>query len=214
MTLQTNRYQGISLILNLETFRLNGCEGLPPADMVLKTLMEKYDVDSLKVFRFSKRAMVSLHAIHRMLENHDIDENRLHWLVSDVIREMYLAEETGLTNEKLPSQTLPEDKLYDVMMSESAGSRTIEDICEELNIDKYDVSRRFSRIYGSTPYAILKRRRMLESACSLLLGESDMKTVAEYAGYMSESKFAKAFKQEFGCRPKHFRTEFLNGLRF
>ncbi len=184
-------------------------DGVPQTKKVLDKLSSKYKADERVSFVFTPRAMVALHAINSILEDGAIDENLLHRLVSEVLKEMYLAEKVEFRTRILSSETTPEDRIYDRLVSESGRLESVKDVCDDVGMNKCTVCDRFSRIYGCTPYALQKRDRMLRAASSILLGASNMGAVAESVGYSSESKFAKAFKEEFGCRPKHFRSEFL-----
>ncbi len=185
-------------------------DGIPPTKKVLDGLSSRYRADERKSFVFTPRAIVALHAINCILEEGAKNENMLHRLVSEVLKEMYLAEEVEFRTKVLPSETTPEDRIYDRLVSESGRLESVKDICDDVGMNRCTVCDRFSRIYVCTPYALQKRDRMLRAASSILLGAASMGTVAESVGYSSESKFAKAFKEEFGCRPKHFKSEFLN----
>jgi len=54
------------------------------------------------------------------------------------------------------------------------------------------------------PYAYYKKHRLIRAAAIIILGEKNMEAVANEVGYESASKFAIAFKELFGVRPKHF----------
>jgi len=185
-------------------------EGIPPTKKVLDELSSRYKADERKSFVFSAKAMVALHTVNSILESGTLDEKMLHRLVSEVLKEMYLSKEVEFKTKILPSETTPEDRIYDRLVSDSGRFESVKDICDDVGMNRCTVCDRFSRIYGCTPYALQKRDRMLKAASSMLLGATNMGNVAESVGYESESKFAKAFKEEFGCRPKHFRNEFLD----
>lgn len=105
-----------------------------------------------------------------------------------------------------------EDIVYNRIMSDLSTVPQIDEICSELRIDKYEISRRFKKTYGETPYSMQRHHRLLKAGSILLLGERNMETVAKAVGYTTENKFASAFRKEFGFRPKHFDSEFGNPL--
>ncbi len=107
-----------------------------------------------------------------------------------------------------------EDRLFDMLAEDTAGSLDVKDCCDRIGIDRYGISRRFKEVYGRTPYAFQKHHRILQSAVALATGDERMTEVARRFGYTKEGKFAKAFKEEFGIRPKHFRSEYLESLDF
>ena len=70
----------------------------------------------------------------------------------------------------------------------------------------------FTRAYGSTIAAYLRRRRMEEAATQLAQG-AKVTEAATYVGYANPSKFAAAFKKAYGVPPREWRRASGMGLR-
>ena len=62
----------------------------------------------------------------------------------------------------------------------------------------------FSRVYGTTISAYVRKRRIDAASKALLSGES-ISAAAIKAGYSNPSKFAAAFKREMGASPSAFK---------
>jgi|GEM_PF-4048787 len=105
-----------------------------------------------------------------------------------------------------------EDKLFDMLVEDTAGALDVKDCCAQIGADRFGICRRFKDVYGRTPYALQKYYRILRSAVDLVMTDDSITDVARRFGYSKEGKFAKAFKEEFGIRPKHFRREYLESL--
>lgn len=68
----------------------------------------------------------------------------------------------------------------------------------------------FKAVFGISPGAYLKRCRMQE-ATRLLQGELSIAGVAAKLGYISQSKFTAAFKEEYGLTPTLYRRQLKEG---
>lgn len=63
----------------------------------------------------------------------------------------------------------------------------------------------FSRVYGDTPYAYLKKYKMNIAAKILMKEEQKISDIALGLGYSNASKFSKAFQSVYGVLPKDYR---------
>jgi len=206
----THRYIGLSIGLDRKAFRpLWG----DPCEKVISALEGKYCPDTGKSIVLSDRIMTELYALKRILDDSDeMDEGIVHVLVSDIVHELYLSERAEFVDLNGTIDTCPEDVVLMRIMSETSAAN-IEDICLEEGFDRFEICKRFRRMYGATPYAYQKHYRLIQASSMLLLGERNMGRVAEAVGYSAENKFAMAFRKEFGYRPKHFDEGFGNPLR-
>ncbi|MBQ7405855.1 MAG: helix-turn-helix transcriptional regulator [Candidatus Methanomethylophilaceae archaeon] len=207
----TRRYTGISIGYDLNGFRLIGCDDLPPTAEVIESIMVRYTVDSRLNFELGPRSEADLYALRMIMKDpKTMDEDLVHAIVSDLLRNMYLVDKADPVEIQGSPNRVIDDDLWERLMLDGMDSSSIQDICGELGVDKYSISRSFSKLYGHTPYAFHKRHRMMCAAAMIILGERRMNEVSAMAGYSNESKFAGSFKSLFGCRPKHFRI--LDGL--
>lgn len=139
-----------------------------------------------------------------LLQQEPSDTDRIDPLVIDVITAMCNQEPIEFCKSRDIRGMGPEDKLCGLLMSNLDAPLDIGTLCDCIGTDKYGISQKFSKIYGCTPYAFHKRCRLIKAAAEMSLSDRPMQEIAESIGYLTENKFADAFKREFGCRPRQF----------
>ena len=102
-----------------------------------------------------------------------------------------------------------DDRFSDMLCMRMTEGSSLRDVCEEHGRDPTVAIRTFSRRYGSTPASYARSMRLSGAAGLILAGCGSMSAAAASAGYSSESKFAAAFRERFGIRPKHYRGHIL-----
>lgn len=82
---------------------------------------------------------------------------------------------------------------------------TLDMICDQLNLSKASVIRKFKAEIGQTPYDYLLSKK-LELACKLLCSTSfSIKEIAERLDFTDQYYFSDLFKRKFGLSPKYYR---------
>ena len=209
----TMRYIGLSIGIDLKGFKPIGLDDLPDISEVLDGICGRYQVDSMRPFALDDGIMVVLYALKAMLDDPgSIDDDTATVLVSDLVRRLYENKIVSFPDVSGSVETRPEDLVYNRIMFDLGTVPNISGICAEIEADKYGIGRRFKEVYGDTPYSLQKHYRLIAAGSRMLLGERNMGRVAESVGYEKENKFATAFRNEFGFRPKHFDMEFGNPL--
>ncbi|WP_348772902.1 AraC family transcriptional regulator [Paenibacillus sp. Marseille-P2973] len=84
---------------------------------------------------------------------------------------------------------------------------SLEELAEVSNFSKYHFSRVFSSIVGMTPYAFLKKRRLIASVEYLLNTDKTILEISMLCGFDSASSFNQAFKQLYGNTPGDVRRD-------
>jgi AraC family transcriptional activator of pyochelin receptor len=81
---------------------------------------------------------------------------------------------------------------------------TLLELAHRVNLNDYKLKIGFRQVFGTTVFGYLHRLRMEEAR--MLLGEQRMnvKEVASHVGYASQSRFASAFRKQFGINPKAY----------
>nr|WP_246583024.1 AraC family transcriptional regulator [Clostridium simiarum] len=74
-----------------------------------------------------------------------------------------------------------------------------------VGINSTDLQRGFKEIYQCPIYAYLKSYRMKKAKELLVKEELTIAHIANLVGYTNNSKFSKAFKEEFGITPSKYR---------
>ena len=83
--------------------------------------------------------------------------------------------------------------------------RSVPDLAQEYGVGISTVKKYFQQIYGESPYAHLKRRRMEEAAFLLATTGQSIAQIAETVGYQNTSKFSAAFRDIYGQSPTQYR---------
>ncbi len=99
-------------------------------------------------------------------------------------------------------------RVHRYLLDNLAKRITIEELSRRFHINPTTLKSEFRAIYGSSIAAHIKKHR-LERASELLLGDRAMSIaeVASAVGYDSQSRFAAAFKEEYGVLPREYRNK-------
>ena len=82
---------------------------------------------------------------------------------------------------------------------------TVEALCSAAAMSHTTFTQKFSEMVGSTPKTYLKNTRLMKARTKLQRTNQSMLSIAEEAGYDSESAFGKAFKKHFNKTPGELR---------
>ena len=79
------------------------------------------------------------------------------------------------------------------------------EIISRLGISEYHFRQGFRKFFGTTIGAFLRKKRMTRA--SEMLADTDMpiSQVAEEVGFRNSSRFAEAFRNQFGSNPLKYR---------
>ncbi len=78
----------------------------------------------------------------------------------------------------------------------------------EYHLSLSTVKKYFRKLYGESPYAYLKRRRMEEAAFLLTASGKSVTWTAAAVGYQNTSKFSAAFRDIYGISPTEYKKEY------
>ncbi|MCQ2399423.1 MAG: AraC family transcriptional regulator, partial [Clostridia bacterium] len=81
----------------------------------------------------------------------------------------------------------------------------IKDVCDQLAINKFYVSKLFKEYLGTTPVRYVIEKRIEYAKRLLKTTDLSVKEIAENVGYGDSYHFSKLFKKEVGVSPKSFR---------
>lgn len=76
------------------------------------------------------------------------------------------------------------------------------DLAVRSGLSETTLKRNFPRVFGTTVFGYLRRRRMEEARRWLESGTATVLETASRVGYCNPSNFAAAFRREFGVNPK------------
>lgn len=81
----------------------------------------------------------------------------------------------------------------------------LEAVAAQHNMSLTTLKKYFKNVYGMSPYAYLKYRRMEMAALLLQTTEHSIGSIALEVGYQNASKFAAAFTEQYGVSPREYR---------
>jgi AraC-like DNA-binding protein len=87
---------------------------------------------------------------------------------------------------------------------------TLEQLAQEAGLSRAAFARQFSDTVGEAPHNYLTRWRMGVAARLLENTNLHLSDIAKQVGYESESSFSRAFKQNRGVAPAHFKRTLSN----
>ncbi len=76
------------------------------------------------------------------------------------------------------------------------------DLAARIGLSETTLKRTFPRVFGTTVFGYLRRRRMEEARRLIETGAATVLEAAAAVGYSNPSNFASAFRREFGVNPK------------
>src|ERR1051325_10202727 len=93
-----------------------------------------------------------------------------------------------------------------------AAVPTLDELGRLVGLSRYQVMRRFEKVYGVPPHAWLLRRRV-ERARVLIRAGATLATAAQQAGFADQSHMTRAFARQFGFPPGAWRRASGCGAR-
>lgn len=114
-----------------------------------------------------------------------------------------LSKDKFIINDDIKSKVL---KVQNILEKDYSLNITIDQICKELYISTYYLTRSFTKYIGISPKQYLLHIR-LNNAGKLLKNTSmPIAEIAEKSGFQTTSNFIAYFKKHFGVTPKKFRN--------
>lgn len=211
----TGNYKGVELLIYPEQAEKWCRENLPAfsvsfSEIISQTLENKW-------VRFGK---ASLQCEHISRELYAVNSHSsLMWIQLKVLELMMVL--TTCT-EKQMQEYIPTDRvqlarhLRDHIIGLEPGEFSLERIAHEHKLSVSQMQRIFKSVYQQSIYHYFKQYR-LEAAAEVLQNTNiSVEEIALSAGYQSTSKFAAAFKTQFGITPltfRHSKTIVQNGFK-
>ena len=82
---------------------------------------------------------------------------------------------------------------------------TINEISEKMHVSQTQLKNSFRNYYGESVYKYIRSRKMKLAADQLAEGQFSVMEIAGMFGYENCSKFAAAFRGEYGVSPSSYR---------
>ena len=84
---------------------------------------------------------------------------------------------------------------------------TIRELSGRLHVSQTQLKNSFRSYFGNSMYKYVRARKMEKAAGELAGGELSVMEIAGMCGYENCSKFAAAFKGEYGLSPSDYRRQ-------
>ena len=84
---------------------------------------------------------------------------------------------------------------------------TISEISERMHVSQTQLKNSFRNYYGNSVYKYIRSRKMQHAAAQLAEGHLSVMEIAGMYGYENCSKFAAAFRGEYGVSPSSYRKQ-------
>lgn len=97
------------------------------------------------------------------------------------------------------------DRVVEYMRARIGGDVRLDELAGLVNISKFHFLRMFTKATGTTPHRYLTRLRLHHAAGLLRNTGMSVQQIAMTCGYTSASRFAAAFRQQYGLAPAGYR---------
>lgn len=106
-----------------------------------------------------------------------------------------------------PRQRAAVDEAIDILRAELLEPPTIGMLARRVGLNECSLKQAFRARTGSTIGAFVRTERMQRAQSLLEAGIGNVQAVAHHVGYANASKFASAFRQQFGVPPSRFTRQ-------
>ncbi|WOD36934.1 AraC family transcriptional regulator [Nodosilinea sp. E11] len=118
-----------------------------------------------------------------------------------------LSTASSQTKELRPLSADDRDRIYaaqKILIDQLDNPPTLLELARRVNLNDYKLKVGFKQVFGTTVFGYLHQHRM-ETARHLLHSRRfNVKEVAQSVGYANQSRFAAAFRKQFGVNPKAY----------
>lgn len=103
------------------------------------------------------------------------------------------------------------DRLYlaqTILRDRLDSPPSLKDLAQQVGLNECSLKRGFRQLFDTTVFGYLYQQRMEYARQLLQQRELNVSQVAKKVGYVSQSRFATAFRKKFGVNPKAFMRQF------
>ena len=91
---------------------------------------------------------------------------------------------------------------------------TIKEIADQMHVSQTQLKNSFRNYYGNSVYKYIRSKKMEQAAALLAEGQLSVMEIAGMFGYENCSKFAAAFRGEYGVSPSDYRRQHRKVIDF
>ncbi|MEM7796716.1 MAG: helix-turn-helix transcriptional regulator, partial [Cyanobacteria bacterium P01_C01_bin.118] len=97
-----------------------------------------------------------------------------------------------------------------ILASQLQTPPSIESLAKQVGLNRLKLNQGFHHLYGTTPFRYLRTCRLELAFHLLFTSELAVEEIAYRVGYTNRSRFATAFRKQFGLNPKIFQLQLDN----
>jgi AraC family transcriptional regulator, transcriptional activator of the genes for pyochelin and ferripyochelin receptors len=98
-----------------------------------------------------------------------------------------------------------------VLVDRIAHPPSLIELAHQVGLNDHKLKAGFRQVFDTTVFGFLRQQRMVRSHHLLSEGHMNIKEVAQAVGYSSQSRFAAAFRQQFGVNPHTYLSSKRSG---
>lgn len=117
-----------------------------------------------------------------------------------------------VNNIPLKTKTLKSDdieRIYyarEILMKNLSNPPSLLELARQTGLNDYKLKLGFRQVFDTTAFGYLHQQRMEKARQLLLTSTMNIKEIANTVGYVNQSRFAAAFRKQFGTNPKSYKT--------
>jgi AraC-like DNA-binding protein len=94
-----------------------------------------------------------------------------------------------------------------ILRSQLQQPPSVDALARQVALNRLKLNQGFHYVFGTTPYGHLRHCRLHQARRLLMTTDLSVEHIADQVGYTSRSRFASAFRQEYGLNPKVFQMQ-------
>lgn len=205
LTFPTEHYRGIAVVLDLDILSE---EPLPILGGHVAGLAEKFCPDH---HFFAMRANAHIRHIFSELYEIPAEVREEYFQIKILELLMFLRLVDPDTERRIDKITRGQIEVIkgvkDRLCADLTKEVTIEELAREFCISPTALKNNFKIVYNTSVKKYLRKVRMERGAQLLRMGNTPVAEIAAQVGYANQSKFASAFKEQFGLSPIEYRKK-------
>jgi len=103
------------------------------------------------------------------------------------------------------------EKARKLIDADISSHTTIAVLAMKSGIGESKLKAGFKKFYGSSPYAYLRKQRMIKAAELIIETNKTMKQIAKATGFKHSNNFINAFRAHYDITPRQYRHLHSNG---
>lgn len=136
-------------------------------------------------------------------------ESRCLELVALKLEQLAVQRANGETETKRQALLKPDDidRIYlaaEILTASLEQPPSLIELSRQVNLNDYKLKVGFRQLFGTTVFGYLHQHRMAKARHLLAEQQMTVGEVAQAVGYASQSRFAAAFRKQFGVNPKSY----------